>query len=268
MFELLRPYIGWGSAWYIFGEMPRVKVATLNLFNRMGEWEQRFPLVVEQLRALSPDVIGLQEVDLGIDQGMQISREANKDLDRPHYRIKHATSPGQRAATFAIGTLARIECVEHEMLDLMTFDRIAQRMVYEVDGQRFALVNTHLHHPVDAPDERVEQIEHLLDWLDRQEKLPLVVLGDFNAYEGEKAVAIMKARFRSAHEAAHGREPEKTWPTPVNTWDNSPAGTLDYIYVSPEFRVVDAGLAFDRPSSDNPDLYPSDHLGLFAVLEW
>jgi endonuclease/exonuclease/phosphatase family metal-dependent hydrolase len=77
----------------------------------------------------------------------------------------------------------------------------------------------------------------------------------------------MKARFRSAHEAVHGREPHKTWPTPVNTFDNAPPGTLDYIYVSPEFEVVDAGLAFDRPSADDPDLFPSDHLGLFAVLE-
>ncbi len=249
--------------------MPQVTVATLNLFNRQGEWEQRFPLVVEQFCGLWPDVIGFQEIDLGIDQGMQISRAVNRNLTtRPHYRIKHATSPGQRAAVFGIGTLARIECVEHEILDLMTFDRIAQRMVYEVDGKRFALVNTHLHHPVEAPEERAVQAEYLLAWLDRREKLPLVVLGDFNAYAGEKTVAIMKARFRSAHETVHGAEPEKTWPTPVNTHDNSPAGTLDYIYVSPEFKVHDAGLAFHAPSPENPDLFPSDHLGLFARLEW
>ncbi|MEO7665947.1 MAG: endonuclease/exonuclease/phosphatase family protein [Dehalococcoidia bacterium] len=249
--------------------MPSVKVATLNLFNRMGEWDDRFPLVIDQLEGLAPDVLGLQEVDLGIDQGMQVSRAINLRLDdTSHYRIKHATSPGARASVFGIGTLARVPCVEHEILDLMTFERIAQRTVYEVDGQRFALVNTHLHHPEDAGAERVVQALYLLDWLGRQEPLPLVVLGDFNSYSGEETVKIMKSRFRSAHETVHGREPEKTWPTPVNNWDNSPAGTLDYIYVSPEFRVADAGLAFDQPSTDNPDLYPSDHLGLFAVLEW
>jgi len=59
----------------------------------------------------------------------------------------------------------------------------------------------------------------------------------------------MKSRFRSAYEAAHGREPEKTWPTPVNDFDPSPAGTLDYIYLSEEFRVLDAGLAFNVPSA-------------------
>lgn len=249
--------------------MPRVKTATLNLFNRSGEWERRLPLVVDQLAALAPDAIGLQEVDLGIDQGMQISREVNKRLgETPHYRIKHVASPGHLASVFGMATLAKADCVQHEILDLMTFERTAQRMVYEVEGQRFALVNTHLHHPVEAAEERVRQAEYLLGWLDRQEGLPTVLSGDFNAYEGEETVRLLKSRFRSAHEAVHGREPEYTWPTPVNTYDNSPAGTLDYIYVSPEFRVVDAGLAFHTPAADNPKLFPSDHLGLFAILEW
>ncbi|MEO8457604.1 MAG: endonuclease/exonuclease/phosphatase family protein [Chloroflexota bacterium] len=249
--------------------MAQVTVATLNLFNRMGDWDKRFPLVIEQLAALAPDVIGLQEVDLGIDQGMQISRAINKTLaEHPHYRIKHATSPGMRASVFGIGTLAKPEFMQHEIIDLMTFDRIAQRMVFEVGDEQFAFVNTHLHHPVEASEERAVQAEYLLSWLDRQEHIPTVLAGDFNAYESEKTVAILKARFRSAHEVVHGREPEKTWPTPVNTYDDSPPGTLDYIYVSPEFNVLDAGLAFHTPSPDNRDLFPSDHLGLFARLEW
>jgi endonuclease/exonuclease/phosphatase family metal-dependent hydrolase len=237
----------------------------------MGEWERRLPLVVEQLAALAPDVIGLQEVDLGIDQGMEISRAVNKRLpERPHYRIKHATSPGVRAAVFGIGTLAKIDVVEHEVLDLMTFDRIAQRMVYEAGGSRFALVNLHLHHPPEATAERAAQVEYLLAWLDRHDSLPTVVQGDFNAYAdpGEPTLEIMKARFRSAHEAVHGREPGQTWPTPVNDWDDSAPGTLDYIFVSPEFEVKDAGLAFDAPSPEDADLFPSDHIGIYAVLEW
>jgi endonuclease/exonuclease/phosphatase family metal-dependent hydrolase len=249
--------------------MPRVKVATLNLFNRMGAWESRSPLVVDQLEELAPDVIGLQEVDLMIDQGMEISRAINRRLgQQPHYRIKHATSPGPRASIFGIATLARIECVEHEVLDLMTHERMSQRMVYEIDGSRFAFVNNHLHHPPEDAAARIEQAEYLLRWLDRHEGLPTIVSGDFNSYTGEPVVDLMKSRFRSAFEVIHGREPELTWPTPVNTYDNSPPGALDYIYVSPEFTVVEAGLAFDKPSADNPDLFPSDHIGLYATLDY
>lgn len=249
--------------------MSRIKVATLNLFNRMGDWQRRAPLVIDQLEALSPDVIAFQEVDLMLDQGMWIARQINLRLKgRPHYRIKHAASPGKRVSYHGIGTLLRLECVEHEMLDLMTFDRVAQRMVFRCGDSPCVFVNTHLHHPPGAEVERVEQAERLLRWLDRDLRgAPLVIAGDFNSYSHEKTVALMKGHFRSAFEAMHGHEPEKTWPTPVNDFDQSPHGTLDYIYVSHEFSIVDAGLAFDEPSTDDPKLYPSDHLGIFAVLE-
>jgi endonuclease/exonuclease/phosphatase family metal-dependent hydrolase len=248
--------------------MTEVKVATLNLFNLMGGWDRRAPLVVEQLAELSPDVIGFQEIGLGSDQGVWIARQVNERMgDRPQYRIKHAASPGRHASAQAIGTLSRLDFLEHEILDLMSHDCTAQRTVLRAEGAEFCLVNTHLHYPVEAEDERVRQIERLLAWLDsRPERLPTVLLGDFNTYVHEKGVALLKSRLRSAHETVHGAEPEKTWPTPVNTWDSSPPGTLDYVYVSPEFQVLEAGLAFNRPSADDPDLFPSDHLGVYAVL--
>ncbi|MBI1886418.1 MAG: endonuclease/exonuclease/phosphatase family protein [Chloroflexi bacterium] len=249
--------------------MPEITVATLNLFNRMGEWERRAPLVIDQLEALAADVVGFQEVDLMLDQGMWIARQINLRLPaRPHYRIKHGASPGKRVSYHGIATLAKLEFLEHEVLDLMTFERIAQRSVIRAGEERFVFVNTHLHHPPEAEEERCRQAEYMLDWLDRDGRgLPTVIAGDFNSYPGERTVALMKSRYRSAHEAVHGREPEKTWPTPVNTFDPAPPGALDYIYVSDGFRIIDAGLAFDRPLEGDSNLYPSDHLGLYARLE-
>jgi endonuclease/exonuclease/phosphatase family metal-dependent hydrolase len=250
--------------------MPEVTVATLNLFNRDAEWERRFPLVVEQMLELRPDVIGFQEIDLMLDQGMWIANRVNNRLmDGPRYRMKHAASPGKLASVHGIGTMARIDCLEHEVLDLMSYERIAQRFVFSVEEAPFVLVNTHLHHPPEATEERVQQLERITAWLDRDGRgLPTVVLGDFNSYVHEPAVAYMKSRFRSVYETAHGKEPDWTWTTPVNKWDNSPHGTLDYIYVSSQFQVMDAALAFDRPSTEDPELYPSDHLGVWARLRY
>jgi len=256
---------------YAHGTMATIKLATLNVFNRMGQWGMRAPLLIEQLEELRPDVLAIQEVDLVLDQGMWISRQINKRLaGEPHYRIKHATNPDTRASYHAIGALSRVGFDEHEVLDLMTFERVAQRFVFKCGDRPFVFVNTHLHFPPEARQERVDQLNYLLAWLNRDSRrLPTVIAGDFNAYAEppEPAVTLMKSRFRSAYEAVHGREPEKTWTTPVNTYDPAPHGTLDYIFVSPEFRVVDAGLAFDRPSPLDPNLYPSDHLGLYAVVE-
>jgi endonuclease/exonuclease/phosphatase family metal-dependent hydrolase len=251
--------------------MAMVKLATLNLFNRMGQWGMRAPLVIDQLEDLAPDVIGLQEIDLVLDQGMWIARQINKRMaEQPHYRIKHAANPDTRASFHAVGTMSRIGFDEHEVLDLMTFERVAQRFVFRCGDRSFIFVNTHLHHPPEARQERVAQLEYLLAWLDRDARgLPTVIAGDFNSYAEppEPAVQLMKSRFRSAFETANAREPEKTWSTPVNTFDDSPHGTLDYIFVSHEFRVVSAGLAFDKPSLYDASLFPSDHLGLYAVLE-
>jgi beta-glucosidase len=250
--------------------MAQMKVATLNLFNRLGEWEQRAPLMVEQLVELDPDVIAFQEVDLMLDQGMWIANQVKQRIPNGGHFMRHAASPGRRVSYFGIATLSRLECTSHEVLDLMTFERVAQRMTFRVDGSEFVFVNTHLHHPPEAEAERAEQTRYMLRWLDRDfTGAPTVIAGDFNAYadKPEETVLVMKERFRSAFEAVHGVEPEKTWSTPVNTYDDSPHGTLDYIFVSEQFNIVDAGLAFDIPDKANPDLYPSDHLGLFAVLE-
>lgn len=94
----------------------------------------------------------------------------------------------------------------------------------------------------------------------------MVIVGDFNAYPGEPTLDLMNVRFASAFEAAHGHEPDKTWPTPVNTFDPSPPGCLDYIFVA-DAKVQEAALAFDTPHPLDPDLFPSDHLGVTAKLQ-
>jgi len=42
--------------------LDKLRVATLNIWNKAGPWAERLPLIRTQLTALSPDVLGLQEV--------------------------------------------------------------------------------------------------------------------------------------------------------------------------------------------------------------
>src|ERR1700690_1383306 len=39
-----------------------LRILPLNIWNRQGPWEQRLPLIRRGIEALSPDVIGLQEI--------------------------------------------------------------------------------------------------------------------------------------------------------------------------------------------------------------
>ena len=191
--------------------MSEVTVATLNLFNRMSGWDARAPLVLDQWERLSPDIIALQEVSLLTDQGTWLCREVNeRRAGRDQYRIKHAAHPDKAPAAAGLGVASLLDPKSHEILDLMSFESIAQRLVFEVEGRRFAFAGTHLHYPVDASGARVRQIEYLLAWLDsRADGLPLILTGDFNAYADppEKTVQILKSRFRSAYERSTGASP-------------------------------------------------------------
>ena len=128
---------------------------------------------------------------------------------------------------------------------------------------------THLHHLV--PDEaiRAEQATALAGWLGGDSG-PLIVVGDFNAEPVEPAYRVMlDAGFRSASLEANGAEPAVTWPSGIQApgmdVDGEP-GCLDYIWVRGPVAVESCRLAFDRPASDDPTLYPSDHLGLSAQI--
>lgn len=249
--------------------MAIVTVATFNIFNKVGRWGERLPLVLEQLTELKPDVIALQEIDLVIDQGMSLCRLVNARLtEPPRYWIYHMGRPGRAAHAQALAVMSRLPVERHEGLDLLSYEGVAQRLRLRLEGgAALDFYNTHLYFPPEARDERLAQAKRLIEWVDTwQGAAATVVAGDFNAYPDEPTVALMKGRFVSAHEAAHGREPEKTWSTPVNTYDPSPHGCLDYIYVSGA-KVLDAGLTLDRPHPLDPDLFPSDHLGVMARLE-
>jgi len=249
--------------------MTEVTVATFNLFNKAGRWGERMPLVVDQFVALQPDAIGLQEVDLTIDQGMALSRLINSHLgDAPHYRIFHMTRPAKAAHIMANAVLTRLPVERHEGFDYLSYEGVAQRLRLRLeDGKALDFYNTHLHFPPEAAAERLAQAEKLLAWTETWDGADAtVVAGDFNAYTGEPTVALMKSRFTSAYESANGSEPEKTWPTPVNTYDDSPPGCLDYVFVDGGAKVDSAALAFDTPHPLDADLFPSDHIGVVARL--
>ncbi len=248
--------------------MPTVKVATLNLFNKLGRWGERLPLVVEQFVDLQPDIIGLQEVDLIIDQGNALCRLVNARLgELPKYRVFHMGRPGRAANLEALAVMSRLPVDAHEGLDYLLHQGVAQRLRARLaGGEALDFYNTHLFFPPEAVEERLTQTRALLAWVDTWHGAnSVVVVGDFNAYPGEPTLDLMKSRFASAYEAANGHEPDQTWPTPVNTFDPSPPGCLDYIFVAGA-TAQRASLAFDTPHQLDPELFPSDHLGLIAEL--
>lgn len=238
-----------------------LRVATLNLRNIADRWPERIPLLVQDMAALQPDLIGLQECVFAVGQDRLLGAAGE---GRYVSRRGWAGRPEYGNAILAREPIA---LDEGERLQLSR-NRSALRVgVWLPNGSQLTYVVTHLHHEVPDAAIREEQARALTAWLAATTG-PLVVVGDFNADPTEPAYRLMgEAGFRSAHLEANGAEPPITWPSGIRApgmdVDGDPS-CLDYIWLRGPIETLACRLVFDRPAADDPTLYPSDHFGLSA----
>lgn len=246
--------------------MDRLHVATVNILNIADRWPARLPLLLADMAALQPDVLGLQEVVHSVQQDRVIAAAGPR-----HYAL-HRGWAGRPEYGNTLLVAEEIPAAEEDRIDLGA-SRAANRAILALPGgSRVLAAVTHLHHLVADPEIRDRQTEALLRWLDAAPATDVqVVVGDFNARPIEPTYArMLAAGFRSASSEANGREPDVTWPSPLVKSmpdDDGVEGCLDYIWVRGAARVVDCRIVFDRPAADDPSLYPSDHVGLSAHLQ-
>jgi endonuclease/exonuclease/phosphatase family metal-dependent hydrolase len=241
----------------------RLVVATLNLRNIADRWPERIALLLADMAALQPDLMGLQETVFAVQQDRILGAAGE---GRYESRRGWAGRPEYGNAVLGKEPLT---LGEGERLELGR-NRSALRVPVALpSGETMDFTVTHLHHIVEDESVRTEQATSLTEWL-APVAGPLVVVGDFNAEPVEPTYRVMlDAGFRSAHAVANGAEPAVTWPSGIQApgmdVDGEP-GCLDYIWLRGEIRAESCALAFDRPAVGDPTLYPSDHFGLVARL--
>jgi endonuclease/exonuclease/phosphatase family metal-dependent hydrolase len=243
-----------------------VHVATLNLRNLADRWAERLPLLLTDMAALQPDLMGLQEVVYPAQQDRLLGAAGSAE-----YRTVRGWA-GRPEYGNSILVREPLAAGDPERIDLGR-NRSATRVPLELpDGARLVFAVTHLHHEVPDSAIRNDQAAAVIEWLNgRGGSEATIVVGDFNADPAEPAYARMvDGGFRSAYAEANGAEPSVTWPSglqgPAIDDDGDP-GCLDYIWLRGAVRVVSARLVFDRPAVEDPGLYPSDHFGLAAQVE-
>lgn len=245
--------------------MTTVDAATLNIRNIADRWPERLPLLLADMAALQPDVIGLQEVVYPVQQDRLLGASG-----AARYEV-HRAWAGRPEYGNAILLKEGFTAGAGERIDLGLNRSALWLPVTCPDGTAFAFVATHLHHEVPDEAAREQQVVALLGWLEaRPEPGARIVVGDFNAEPTEPAYARMAAAgYRSAHREANGAEPTVTWPSGIQApgmdTDGEP-GCLDYIWVRGAIEVEACRVTFDRPAPADATLLPSDHFGLAARL--
>jgi len=239
-------------------------VATLNIRNLADRWDERLPLILADMAALQPDLLGLQEVVYVLQQDRLIGAAGEGRYD------SHRSWAGRPEYGNALLIRQPLAATEVERLDLGLNRSAIRGRIALREGATIVVTVTHLHHVPADEMARDEQAEQLVAWLALGPAESQIVMGDFNAKPHEPAYSRMTdAGYRSAFLEANGHEPEVTWPSgleaPAKDADGEP-GCLDYVWIRGRVTADACRLAFDRPAVGDPGLYPSDHLGLAARL--
>ena len=246
----------------------RFRAATLNLEQDHKRWELRRELVMEQLGAVRPDVLALNEVCMPLRTAHWIRDAARARWGLEYYLVQQTRVNGLSAVE-GEALLARFPVVETGNLDYRTRDIVALVARLLVGGTPVDVYVTHQVGSVFNDSLRLYQAQQLLAWVDGRSDIPArIVCGDFNATLDMPSAALMATRFEPTQ-----REPTAFTPLAgVNGEVTHPDWRrmdrcIDYIWISDALTVIESRVCFDQPSPTDPTLWPSDHAGVWADLE-
>lgn len=245
------------------------RVTTLNLEQDHKRWELRRELISTELCQLRPDIWALNEISLPAQTGHWLQQAARARLGI-EYALHQLPKADAAANIEAEGILTRLPVIEVASLDYQADDGVAMVARLEVERRCVDVYVTHLYKSRGADLRRQVQVERLLEWIHRRDDAAAkVVCGDFNATLDMSSIRLMTEEF----------EPTQTQPTAFTALTGTDATPshpywerldrcIDYIWITKSLRVQASGLCFDKPSSNDPTLWPSDHVGVWADLEF
>lgn len=259
-------------------EPVELRVLSYNLRHNVDFYDERMELMADGIAALKPDVIGLQEIEIAVEQGEileEMIRERDPSLD---YELRQVLKPGAAAVLTGegVGIMSRYPVSDVAILEMddarvSLFGRIA-----DAAGHSLAFVSTHL--TSDGGDElRALQASDTVAFLEDNAAAndARVLVGDFNADADDEAIGnVVAAGYTDSYLEQHGAEATaaggNTSPVVLGK-DNPPQDfrrRIDYVFARgaghSAAHVDGSEVVLDEPRADG--LYPSDHLGVLTTL--
>lgn len=260
-----------------------VRVLTLNLWGRNGAWLERRSVLIDDFRALQPDLVALQEA-IKNDEYDQVI-----DLLGPGFHIAH--QQGRDPDGMGVSIASRWPLGEVREVDLhvtsRTMDFPCTTLVVEVFAPDpvgpLLFVNHFPNWQLNFAYERELQAVIAAKFVEEivyQSEQHVVLVGDLDAdpeaasirfWSGRQSLGGMSICYRDAWESKHPGDPGYTF-TPRNPlvadWD-WPFRRIDYIFVrcgehgGPTLDIAACARIFDESING---VWASDHFGLVADL--
>lgn len=262
--------------------MRTFRVGTLNIWNRFGPWEARLVAIRAGLGALSPDVIGLQEVlrFAGFDQAELVAEGLG-------YHVAWGKASDNHGYPLGNAILSRWPVVRSEVFPLPSggTDESRSLLFAELDAPfgRVPLFSTHLNWKFHHGHVRQMQVKAIVEVVERAAPVgalfPPVLVGDFNAEPDADEMRFMRGltglggecvyfadAFGIAGDGSLGATFSKR--NPFAEVQREPERRIDYVFVrGPDDALrgepMNARVCFAEP---HDGVFASDHFGVITEI--
>ena len=226
-----------------------VKVLTYNIAHGVGH-DGRLDLdrIAGVIRRSGADVVALQEVDKHWDARSDFVDQAAALGEKLNMRVRFAPiysldppEPGKPRREYGLAILSRYPITRfknHELSRISSLEpeKGVQKLpgfpeaVINLHGRKIHLFNTHLSWL--DPEVRLLEAEEMLEIMGSA-RHPVVLAGDMNALPDAPEIDRLREVLTDTFEAA-GTGDGYTFPAP------DPVRRIDYIFASPDIRVLDS----------------------------
>jgi endonuclease/exonuclease/phosphatase family metal-dependent hydrolase len=264
-----------------------MRVLTLNLWGRGGDWPSRRAVVRDGLRELSPDVIAFQEAFKTAEQDT-VAEILGADY-YVHHQVTGLLGDGNCAAIACRWPLLRVRELDQQLTPRAA-DFPATTLVAEIEIPsrvgKLLFVN---HLPSWKPQHELERelqtvaAARAIEALVSERPMHVVLTGDLDAMPDAASIRFLRGLqslgglsvcYRDAWGSTHPGDPGDTFTVrnPLMTEQSDVrqeiSRRIDYIFVrcdesGPTLEIVSCALAFAEPVDG---VWPSDHFGVVADL--
>jgi endonuclease/exonuclease/phosphatase family metal-dependent hydrolase len=262
-----------------------LRVATLNIWNRCGPWEQRLGAIRAGVAALSPDLLGLQEVvrlDPGDGDGLDQAEAIARGLG---YAVAYGRAHDE--PFYGNAALSRWPILRSQTFELPRCGTGEKRTLLfaEIDSPHglVPFFVTHLNWKFDEGHVRAAQVRDIAKRIDsvlRPGTFPAVLVGDFNAEPDSDEIRFLRGLtslgeerrvyYQDAFGVAGGQAEGHTFAR-RNAFAAplcEPDRRIDYVFVKGceepgRGQPLEAAVCFD---AEVAGAFPSDHFGVVATL--
>jgi endonuclease/exonuclease/phosphatase family metal-dependent hydrolase len=265
--------------------MKTLRVATLNIWNRFGPWEQRLDAIRAGVRVLAPDLLGLQEVVQldpsdgdGLDQAAAIAEGFG-------YHVAYGRARDER--WFGNAALSRWPIARSHVFELPRVGTDERRtLLFAEVTSPFGSIPffvTHLNWKFDEGHVREAQIREIvqrIEALTRGDGFPALLVGDMNAEPGSDEMRYLRGLtslgagkrvyFQDAFAYAGDGSPGVTYArrNPFAAPLREPDRRIDYVFVRGRDErhrgePLEASVCFDQ---EHAGVFASDHFGVVTTL--